>query len=156
MSTANSVLFLWMLHTNYPLLFPASISRAEGVMTGPVEVCGHKAPHGVHSGVKLGEFIVGVEGQDIQLKSITEISALIRGEPGTHVSILLRDSSCVQVSFSLCCVYTFSLCLCPLEIDTRSTQNRVKKAKHHHNPCRAAPALLWQALPVSFPNHGSH
>jgi len=65
-------------------------------MTGPVEVCGHKAPHGVHSGVKLGEFIVGVEGQDIQLKSITEISALIRGEPGTHVSILLRNSSCVQ------------------------------------------------------------
>ncbi|MGI9149434.1 MAG: S41 family peptidase [Chloroflexota bacterium] len=54
------------------------------------------------SGLKRGDRIVGVDGQDLTGKSVSDIAQLIRGQPGTQVRVQVRRLSSAQpVEFTM-------------------------------------------------------
>lgn len=71
--------------------------RPENVFQGPCQVSGF-GPFGVHSGVKLGDWIFNIDGQDIGDKNMDEVTDLLRGEPGSNVLIKVYSKSIFQVS----------------------------------------------------------
>ena len=73
------------------------LCRPEDVFQGPCQVSGF-GPFGVHSGVKLGDWIFAVDGHDIEDKDIDEITALLRGEPASNVFIKVCSKKILQVS----------------------------------------------------------
>ncbi len=53
------------------------------------------------AGIRSGDTIIQVDGQSLEMKSIDEVGKLIRGDPGTHVTLLLQhmgDSTPFQVT----------------------------------------------------------